>query len=79
MLNPLSFRDFIKESQSKESHEKISIEFLDSANNWRKSMGGVDNSPQMIAWALNNAKKLYPDKRVRAVGSSTGKFYDMIP
>jgi predicted NAD/FAD-binding protein len=58
--------------------ETIAIEYLDMSNTWRTVQGGVINNSQMIAHALKNVKASYPSSRVRAVGQSSGRLYDMI-
>jgi hypothetical protein len=73
----LGFKKYLNESPT-ETPEPIALEFLDAANNWRRVQTGVYNSGQMIAFALNAAKKIYPTHRIRAVGQKTGKFYDMV-
>lgn len=58
--------------------ENITIQFLDDSKTWRTVISGVINNGQMIARHLNLYKKSHPKYRVRAIGSVTGKLYDMI-
>jgi hypothetical protein len=61
-----------------ESSEDISIEVLMKGSTWNRVEGGVPNRSQSIARAMEMAKKRYKDNRVRAVGSKSGRVYDML-
>ena len=72
----LNFKSFTETVEQK--YESIAIEVMGNDNNWRRIESGVMNNPQAIARALENTKKRHKDNRVRAVGQSTGRFYDMM-
>ena len=59
--------------------ESIAIEILDESNRWLRIVSGVLNNGQSIARALKDNKRIYPKYRVRAVGSTSGSLYDMLP
>jgi hypothetical protein len=61
-----------------ETHETINIEVLGKDSTWRKVEGGIPNRSQSISRALDMTKKRYPDSRIKAVGSKSGKTYDQI-
>jgi len=68
-----SFKSFTQD------YESISIEILGNDNQWRRTDGGISNKPQAIARAMEIVKKRHPNNRVRAVGQTSGRFYDMLP
>jgi hypothetical protein len=73
----LGFKTFVSEADNFAS-EPIVIEFLDGSNNWRQVESGVINNPRIIAWTLQNTKSRYPKNRLRAMGSSSRRMYDMV-
>jgi hypothetical protein len=74
----LNFKRFTTEATT-EKYEDIVIEVLGIDNNWRRVEGGIQNRPQTIVRSLDNVKRRYPKSRVRAIGQTTGRFYDMLP
>jgi hypothetical protein len=63
---------------SKSATEKIAIEFLDESGHWKRSTSGILNNSQSISRSLNDAKRMYPKYRIRAVGHDSGRLYDML-
>ena len=54
------------------------IEILDS-NSWRAiHHGETDPNGQLLRVAMENARRSYPQKRIRAVDDKTGALLDML-
>lgn len=60
-------------------NEKIAIEVLDQSNRWLRTTTGILNTAQSINRSMQEAKRMYPKLRVRAIGHSSGFLYDMLP
>ena len=57
--------------------ETICIEVLHEGNFWTQVQVGIDNRSQTIAREISFIKQRYPTKRVRAIGQTSGRLYDM--
>lgn len=55
----------------------ISIEFQDSSGNWRQG-SLTTNITQQIFAAMKSLQWAYPNSRIRAIDTSTGRLVDML-
>ena len=67
-----SLTEFLTESNSAE------IQFQDLAGTWKTITHSI-NQPVYIIKGMTDAKKVYKNRRIRAVDSKTGMLLDMLP
>jgi len=67
-----SLSEFLTESNSAE------IQFQDLAGTWKTITRSI-NQPVYIIKGMQDAKKLYKNRRIRAVDTKTGMLLDMLP
>lgn len=55
----------------------VNVEFQDVTGNWI-TVSVTENQPQLVLLRMKEIKRLYPDKRVRAVDAQTGALIDVL-